>query len=292
MCTAPVYYPTPTWLEENSKFFLPPVCNKMMHDTQLKVFFVGGPNQRKDFHLEEGEELFYMRKGNMELPIVENGNIRTVKIREGEVFLLPGKIPHSPQREADTVGLVIERDRMDTETDGLRYFVGESTDILFERWFHCVDLGSQLKPIIEEYFACEEHKTGQPKEDSVNSNPPWVPDSRRQVEDPFCLQDWLDRNRRLIRSRGEVYLFDKNKYQSDVKVLGHGQGVQTFTTESEVFLWQLEGSTVININDAEFRLRRDDTLLLPGKSEVEYVPTMDSMTLFCQMNSMNKARPA
>merc|ERR1712106_1122308 len=97
------------WVSENEKFFLPPVCNKMMHNDQLKVFYVGGPNQRKDFHLEEGEELFYMRKGNMSLPILTNGDFRTINIKEGDVFLLPGRIPHSPQREKDTVGLVIER---------------------------------------------------------------------------------------------------------------------------------------------------------------------------------------
>ena len=34
--------------------------------------------------------------------------------------MLPSRIPHSPQRSADTVGLVIERKRMPHETDGLR----------------------------------------------------------------------------------------------------------------------------------------------------------------------------
>ena len=98
---------------------------------------MGGPNQRADFHLEEGEELFYMRKGAMTLPILTEGAIRTVNIKEGDVFLLPGRssrrniplmkirnifhrIPHSPNRGADTVGLVVERDRLKEETDGLR----------------------------------------------------------------------------------------------------------------------------------------------------------------------------
>jgi len=287
----PVHHPTQEWLKENSKFFLPPVCNKMMHNDQLKVFFVGGPNQRKDFHLEEGEEFFYMRKGNMELPIMVQGKIRPVKIMEGQVFLLPGKIPHSPQREAETVGLVIERDRMENETDGLRYFVDSTTDILFERWFHCEDLGSQLKPIIDEYFASEEHKSNSPKADSVMVNPPWKPDNKRNIEEPFSLQDWMDKNRRLVRSSGEVYLFDPAKYQSDIKVLGHGHGKSGFTATSEVFMWQLEGSATIVVNGQETRLRRDDTLLVPGGSSVEYAPTMDSLTLSCQMNPANKERP-
>lgn len=37
-----------------------------------------------------------------------------------QMFLLPARIPHSPQRYADTVGLVIERERLKTEIDGLR----------------------------------------------------------------------------------------------------------------------------------------------------------------------------
>ena len=69
----------------------------------MKVFYVGGPNQRKDYHMEEGEELFYMRKGDMTLKIVEGGVFKDVNIKEGQVFLLPAKIPHSPQRQANTV---------------------------------------------------------------------------------------------------------------------------------------------------------------------------------------------
>jgi 3-hydroxyanthranilate 3,4-dioxygenase len=76
------------------------------------VFYVGGPNQRKDYHLEEGEELFFMRKGDMVLKILEAGKFRDVKIKEGDIFLLPGRIPQSPQCYSDTVGLVIERERL------------------------------------------------------------------------------------------------------------------------------------------------------------------------------------
>jgi 3-hydroxyanthranilic acid dioxygenase len=44
------------WLSEHEASFAPPVCNKLMHgDGQLKVMFVGGPNTRLDYHMEEGE---------------------------------------------------------------------------------------------------------------------------------------------------------------------------------------------------------------------------------------------
>ena len=52
-----------------------------------QVFYVGGPNQRKDYHLEEGEELFYMKKGDMVLKILEAGIFKDVPIKEGEVLV-------------------------------------------------------------------------------------------------------------------------------------------------------------------------------------------------------------
>lgn len=60
--------------------------------------FVGGPNTRTDFHLDLGSEFFFQFSGNMELPTVQRGVRKLVKIREGDVFLLPSRIPHSPQR--------------------------------------------------------------------------------------------------------------------------------------------------------------------------------------------------
>lgn len=64
---------------------------------QLKIMIVGGPNTREDYHIEEGEEFFYQIKGNMVLNIMEKGVPRAVEIKEGEVFMLPARIPHSPQ---------------------------------------------------------------------------------------------------------------------------------------------------------------------------------------------------
>ncbi|XP_054964006.1 3-hydroxyanthranilate 3,4-dioxygenase isoform X3 [Pan paniscus] len=110
------------WVEENRGSFQPPVCNKLMHQEQLKVMFVGGPNTRKDYHIEEGEEVFYQLEGDMVLRVLEQGKHRDVVIRQGEIFLLPARVPHSPQRFANTVGLVVERRRLETELDGLRFF--------------------------------------------------------------------------------------------------------------------------------------------------------------------------
>jgi 3-hydroxyanthranilate 3,4-dioxygenase len=52
---------------------------------------VGGPNQRGDFHVEDGEELFFQLEGDMVLRVEERGALRDVRIREGECLLLPGR---------------------------------------------------------------------------------------------------------------------------------------------------------------------------------------------------------
>ena len=109
------------WYEKNAKDFLPPVCNKLLHRNQLTAMFVGGPNTRTDFHIDQSSEFFYMLRGNMQLPIIERGQRRVVDIRHGQVFLLPSRIPHSPQRpEADSLGFVLKRKRLDGEVDALR----------------------------------------------------------------------------------------------------------------------------------------------------------------------------
>ena len=62
-------------------------------------------------------------KGNISLPIFEKGVYRNVDIKEGEVFLLPGLIPHSPQRPEDgSIGLVCERERIRPEMDAMRWY--------------------------------------------------------------------------------------------------------------------------------------------------------------------------
>jgi 3-hydroxyanthranilate 3,4-dioxygenase len=105
----------------------PPVGNHLIFGQaeQLKVMFIGGPNQRPDYHINEGEELFFQLKGPLDLKIVEHNQPKVVRVEEGQMFCLPPRVPHSPQRYADTCGLVIERERLSTETDALRWFIEE-----------------------------------------------------------------------------------------------------------------------------------------------------------------------
>ena len=153
-------YNLKAWIEENRHLLRPPVGNKMVwQDHEFMVMVVGGPNRRKDFHIEEGEEFFYQVEGDITVRVIEDGKARDVSIREGEMFLLPARIPHSPQRPEDTVGLVIERQRKPGELDHLRWYCEGCGEVLHDAAFELEDLATQLKPIIENFYADEALRT-------------------------------------------------------------------------------------------------------------------------------------
>ena len=142
------------WIDEHRHLLKPPVGNKLVwQDTEFQVMIVGGPNARKDYHIEDGEELFYQLEGDIVVKVIEDGKPRDIRVREGDIFLLPAGIPHSPQRPAGTVGMVVERMRAEKEIDHLRWFCESCGHLLYDATFHCKDLGTQLKPIIEGFFA-------------------------------------------------------------------------------------------------------------------------------------------
>lgn len=148
------------WVEDHREYLKPPVGNRMVwKDSEFLVMVVGGPNQRKDFHVEEGEELFYQLEGDITVRIIENGEKRDIRIREGEIFLLPARVPHSPQRPANTVGLVVERQRRPGELDHLQWYCDSCDHLLYDASFELVDLGKQLKPVIENFYADEKLRT-------------------------------------------------------------------------------------------------------------------------------------
>ena len=148
------------WIEENRDLLKPPVGNKKIwSDTNFDCFIVGGPNSRKDYHIEEDEEFFYMIEGDMTLKIVEDGDFKDINIKEGEIFLLPPYIPHSPQRPAGSVGLVIEHKRAEGDHDGLRWYCDNCGEVVYEEFFQLHDIVEQLKGAIQGFWASEEKRT-------------------------------------------------------------------------------------------------------------------------------------
>jgi 3-hydroxyanthranilate 3,4-dioxygenase len=147
------------WIDEHRHLLKPPVGNALVWNSNFMVMVVGGPNQRSDFHINPGEELFYQLEGNIVLRVMENGEVHDIPIRQGEIFLLPAGIPHSPQRPANTVGLVIEQKRPEEANDHMRWYCKQCGAPVYDAEFHLVDLGKQLKPIIEKFRASEELRT-------------------------------------------------------------------------------------------------------------------------------------
>ncbi|XP_027721395.1 3-hydroxyanthranilate 3,4-dioxygenase isoform X3 [Vombatus ursinus] len=255
------------------------------HQNQLKIMFVGGPNQRKDYHIEEGEELFFQIEGHMVLKILEQGQHRDVLIRQGEIFLLPAGTPHSPQRFANTVGLVIERERLKTEVDGLRFYVGDTTNVLFEKWFYCEDLGTQLAPIIQEFFSSEQYKTGKPRLDQLLKEPPF-PLSTRAVMEPLALQRWLADHRGELEAGSTLSLFG-DTYETQVTVYGSGSS-QGSKLGVDVWFWQLEGSSVVTTGGQNLSLAPGDSLLVPKGTAYLWERAQDCVTLAVTQNPDNK----
>lgn len=149
------------WIDENRHLLKPPVGNQVVYKEtdDFIVMVVGGPNSRTDYHYNESEEFFYQLEGDVVVRIQEDGKALDVPIREGEIFLLPPCVPHSPRRPANTVGLVIERKRAAHEKDGLMWFCPECNHKLYEEYFQMTNIITQMQPIFEKFYSDERLRT-------------------------------------------------------------------------------------------------------------------------------------
>ena len=149
------------WIEEHRHLLKPPVGNQSVYKEagDFIVMIVGGPNSRKDFHFNESEELFYQLEGDVVVRIQEDGKIVDIPIKQGDMFLLPGRTPHSPQRGAGTVGLVIEKKRDIAEVDGFLWFCENCGEKLYEEYLNVSDIVTQLPPLMERFYSDEQKRT-------------------------------------------------------------------------------------------------------------------------------------
>ena len=148
------------WIDEHRHLLKPPVGNKrIFRDSELIIMVVGGPNARQDYHVDPGEEFFYQLEGDMLLKTVQKGRLTDVPIREGEILLLPAGVPHSPRRGADTVGLVIERERREGELDGFQWYCESCGHLLHEEFIPLTDIETQMQPLFERFYASADKRT-------------------------------------------------------------------------------------------------------------------------------------
>ncbi len=148
------------WIDENRHLLKPPVGNKVVwKDSEFIVMVVGGPNARKDYHFNESEEFFYQIEGRAVVKIQENGKPVDVVLNAGDIFLLPPNVPHSPMREANSIGLVIERKRRNKEKDGLQWYCENCNHKLYEHYFKLTDITSQFQKVFAKFYGSKKHRT-------------------------------------------------------------------------------------------------------------------------------------
>jgi 3-hydroxyanthranilate 3,4-dioxygenase len=147
------------WIDEHRHLLKPPVGNVCVWNSNFLVMVVGGPNARSDYHINPGEELFYQVEGDIVLRVREDDAPRDIPIRQGELFLLPAGVPHSPQRPAGTVGLVVEQPKAHAEEHHLRWFCRSCGTVLHDVAFRPVDIGKQIKEALAEYNGDERLRT-------------------------------------------------------------------------------------------------------------------------------------
>jgi len=141
------------WIDANRHLLRPPIGNKVIYtDSEFIIMVVGGPNSRKDFHVDPAEEFFHQLEGQMVLRVVENGRIVDTPIQAGEILLLPPQTPHSPQRSANSVGLVLERRRRPGELDGLQWYCENCSNLLYEEFFPLTNIETQFPPVLNRFF--------------------------------------------------------------------------------------------------------------------------------------------
>lgn len=292
----PEVFPAPFsldgWLEAHKSDLRPPVGNKMIFgggaSTMWQVMAVGGPNSRTDYHVEDGEEWFYQLKGDLVLKTVENGAFRDVLVREGECFLLPARLPHSPQRSDGSVGLVVERRRRPHEKDRLRWYCPGCGGVTHEASFHCLDLGSQLKPRIEAYYASEEARTcaacgtvdAKPEAGAGPRDNDGRPAARVEGDlaardrathpDPFPFLGWIADNEESLRPPvGNKLMAGAGAAFKVMVVGGPNRRTDYHTNETEEWFYQLRGNMTLKVvdGDGNFRdvpIREGECFLLPA----------------------------
>jgi|TARA_B100001093_G_scaffold520499_2_gene616895 3-hydroxyanthranilate 3,4-dioxygenase len=149
------------WINNNRHLLVPPVGNKNLYveSGDYIVMIVAGPNARKDYHYNETEELFYQVEGDIIVKTQQEGKLVEYKIKEGEMFLLPAKVPHSPVRPEGSIGLVIEKKRAKDHKDGLMWFSDTANALLYEEYFQLTNIEKDFLPVFKKFYSDEKLRT-------------------------------------------------------------------------------------------------------------------------------------
>ncbi|MGJ7575045.1 3-hydroxyanthranilate 3,4-dioxygenase [Variovorax sp. RB2P76] len=144
----------PKWIADNQHLLKPPVGNQQVWtDTDLIVTVVGGPNQRTDFHDDPFEEFFYQFRGSANLLIADRGEIERIDLNEGDIFLMPPHMRHSPQRpQPGSLCLVIERTRPAGVIDAFEWYCAHCGGLVHRSELELQSIVRDLPPLYETFY--------------------------------------------------------------------------------------------------------------------------------------------
>jgi 3-hydroxyanthranilate 3,4-dioxygenase len=75
--------------------------------------------------------------------------------------MIPGGVPHAPQRPPNTLGLVIERRRPPGEQEALRFVCESCGAVVEDLMFDCADIVEHFREAMLAFWADEERSTCQ-----------------------------------------------------------------------------------------------------------------------------------
>lgn len=148
------------WIEDHRDLLKPPVCNKQIFEQDdFIVMIVGGPNNRTDYHYNETPELFYQLEGEMVLKVIDDDKFKDISIKAGEIFLLPPKMLHSPQRMENSIGMVVEQKRAPLQKDALQWFCQHCQHPLYREAFSLDNIETDLPKVFNNFYNNINHCT-------------------------------------------------------------------------------------------------------------------------------------
>lgn len=124
-------------------------------------FVARGRDYRSEFHINPGDEVMYMIKGEMRLHYRTPENKEEIAVlREGSAIYTPAGVPHSPRFPSTAFALITERNRRAGEIDRFHWYCAKCDAFLHEETFIVRDYAAD--PVSEAYrrfFDSEEFRT-------------------------------------------------------------------------------------------------------------------------------------
>jgi 3-hydroxyanthranilate 3,4-dioxygenase len=135
--------------------------NVLWQEPESLAFVARGREYRSEFHINPGDEVMYMIKGEMKLHYrTPEGAEEIAIVKEGSTIYTPAGIPHSPRFPPDAFLMVIERQRRAGEIDRFLWFCPSCDASLHEEQFVVDDYAKDpVSLAYKRFFDSEEFRT-------------------------------------------------------------------------------------------------------------------------------------